>query len=113
MRSIISLGTALTVVTSFAPASASAMGHSPPAHWGTVAANRAVITPGFDESCHAAKLYRAPQPLTERNGRLVPGLRKAAQAADPWKSLTLSARHFLLEDHAFGRAYADLAVTGS
>ncbi|MCC7441455.1 MAG: hypothetical protein IT285_07470 [Bdellovibrionales bacterium] len=91
---------------------AQAMGHRPPAPAGTVAANRTIITPGVDESCHPAKLYRPPALFTEETGRLIPRIRAAAQAAAPWRNLLASAKQFALENHPFGRAYADLSVTG-
>jgi pimeloyl-ACP methyl ester carboxylesterase len=45
-------------------------------------------------------------------GRLVPELRAVARAADPLAALCKSAEAFAQKKAAFGRAYADLAVTG-
>ena len=45
-------------------------------------------------------------------GRLNPGLRVTAAAADPLRSLRLAALRFAVNDPVWGNAYADLSVTG-
>ncbi|MBI3542886.1 MAG: alpha/beta hydrolase [Deltaproteobacteria bacterium] len=94
------------------PQLAHAMGKTQPPPVDSIAANVRIVVPTGHESCSVDAIPTAPSGLTEENGRLIPALRALARQADPMTDLVASAKQFALENEAFARAAADLAITG-